>query len=207
MDDHGSEAPRTVEEIVIAAPVAEPPSQPATDPAAEQPTPHPRRCPTTINIPWPVELNQSWGSPDLLCGITVYHDFDWQSEIGHGRIQFPNGKTLATLANEHCPVGRTAVLLLTILDGISDHSIDTGTYFILVVRIRHYLRMRVDAAKHYLAQALSIPAILQLLRDKNTLAAVLEEHLTVGSVSTWLANDPTRIDQLKQLVAGADGQP
>ena len=169
----------------------------------------PERYPNTINISWPDDLQFRRGSPENLCGIEVYYDFTWTSEIGHNCSQFRNGKSLAQLAEGDCPEGKTPALLLTTCDDVEEHPIETDTYYILVVNIRSYVSdSKGNAARDYYADKLKGPitgiTALHMQLDPESLNALLDAHLNVQTITRWAQGRADRIQELKRIVAAAD---
>jgi len=57
-----------------------------------------RQHPESIDIDWPSPLRQRTGLPQLMDGIDIYFDFDWEKVNGHAHAKIRNGKGLAQRA-------------------------------------------------------------------------------------------------------------
>lgn len=105
-----------------------------------------------MSVPWPTTLYKRRGGAKRLLGLTVYHDFVWKALFSDERTQFKNGQSLARLARSDCPEGKRPALLLTLNDDADEVPIETEDEYVVVVRIRQYLKQaNVDdpAAAYY----------------------------------------------------------
>ena len=181
----------------------------ATSLCSSTPTESPIQFPGKINIPWPEELHFRRGSPELLCEIEVYYDFDWFSQFRHNRSQFRHGKSLAQLARGSCPQGKTPALLLTRCDDAKEGAMQSGHYYILVVNIARYLdESEGDAATEYFSGKLQgnitsgryvsdFPEPL----DRAVIQTIIDNHLDLPAVARWVHGKSDRLEQLKNLLA------
>lgn len=60
-----------------------------------------------LDLDWDVPLLHRVGAEERLCGIDVFHEFDWLDVFPDERTQFKNGKCLAKFVKERCPRGKT----------------------------------------------------------------------------------------------------
>jgi hypothetical protein len=154
-----------------------------------------RRQPATINVPWPTEINLKQGSPDFLRGIAVYHDFDWRTVFRHGRAQFRNGKRLAELANRECPDGKRPSLLLTEWEEVVAAKHETDLHFTLIVNIHKYL--------DFTGADVAVDFFVTRLQSRVTCLSDVEDN----QVLQLAQSDPARMEELKQIIRRAKGEP
>lgn len=146
------------------------------------------------------------GGPRRLLGLKIYHDFAWTDIFRDRRSQFRNGLSLARLAVNQAPEDKTPALLLTV-DGEADRApIETDDEYILVVRIRDYLKLdQADAASTYFAGAIgtglvSLAGYSELAESPDLLRMFLDENLTTELITTWASGDLDRVAELSRAL-------
>ena len=160
---------------------------------------------------WHLPLYYRRGAPHRLGGVHVFHDFDWLSRFSDNRTQFRNGQSLAVLAIQECPAGKGPALLLTQDPEAVESSIESDSLYALVVRIDDYRQHQLaDAATSYYARrsearVTSLAGLRHLPKVPEVFRPFLDEHLTVDHISEWLEDEPSRLQNLSQLVSlGSD---
>ena len=159
----------------------------------------------THGLEWDPPLRYRQGSYTFLDHIDVYYDFTWSAVCGHDRAQFKNGQSLARLARENCPEGKTPALLLTARDDVPQHPVTTDSHFFLVVNLPRYLAQATGnaAVSYYAAPLMTGIAEMAHLHDLASQPGVLEAVLTVERVAEWAVRDPERREQLR-VALGSD---
>jgi hypothetical protein len=133
-----------------------------------------------------------------LAGLDIFYDFDWRSIFCHDRAIFPNGQSLSELARRDCPHGKEPALLLTVRDDAEARVVETDDRFVVIVRIREYLRdAGGDAASTYYARLAGkpltrLPTLSEISFTPSELAAFLDANLTTELLSTWAASSEAR---------------
>ncbi len=154
---------------------------------------------TTTSVPWGSELFQRWGAEDRLCGIRVFHDFQWLELFNDERTQFKNGKQLAQLIIKHCPTEKSPALLLTrnseVAEGVHDHE----DYHLIVINIDNYKKHAFgNAATTYFSKLSSV--------DPCSISQTeLLAKLDMNTVTAWLEADPDRVRCLSSVIKEVDG--
>src|SRR6266496_1976707 len=92
----------------------------------------------TLDLDWDVPLNHRKGGETRLCGIDVYHEFEWLDVFPDERTQFKNGQCLAKFVQEKSPEGKTPALLLTLRDGVTQGFRQTSKFLVFVVNLQEY---------------------------------------------------------------------
>ncbi|MHB8394397.1 MAG: Shedu anti-phage system protein SduA domain-containing protein [Candidatus Dormibacteria bacterium] len=165
----------------------------------------------TLDLKWDRPLNHRVGGATRLDGIDVYYDFDWHSFFNDERAQFRNGQCLAKRVRESCPEGKTPALLLTGRDDIDEGHRLTELHYVFVLNLPRYLRTTPDASLSYLASRLG-PRITQLSHlpelvataSPETIAALIDSHLTLEHISAWTSGHRERLGQLRNLTRADD---
>ncbi|HEY1775891.1 MAG TPA: Shedu anti-phage system protein SduA domain-containing protein [Solirubrobacteraceae bacterium] len=167
-----------------------------------------------LDLEWPVTLRHRKGAEDRLCGIDVFHDFDWRSVFSDERTQFRNGKCLAKLVQDRCPTGKTPALLLTLRDGERQGLRQTDNFAVFVVHLAEYRSSDGDAAMSYLAAHLDVDItdIEELQRiaaatDPALLQTFIESQLDISHIADWALDNEGRVQALRQLAEGDGAEP
>jgi hypothetical protein len=157
-------------------------------------------------LDWEPPLQHFVGSAVNLDGIDVYHDFDWQSLVGHTRRQFVNGQCLARVARAHCPDGKTPALVLT-TQNVQPHPHESDAYFFFIVNMPEALSAAGNAAEtlyaRYLESEISKYAQIQDLASN---PQMIEAVLSIQRVAEWLRDDPERRTQLESALGDQQHQ-
>ncbi|MEX2211242.1 MAG: Shedu anti-phage system protein SduA domain-containing protein [Gaiellaceae bacterium] len=168
----------------------------------------------TLDLDWDVPLKHRKGGETRLCGIDVYHEFEWLHVFPDRRTQFKNGQCLAKFVQEECPEGKTPALLLTLRDGLRQGFRHTPNFLVFVVNIEEYRTTAGDAARSYLAGHLGVDVTeideLQELAesaDPGVLRAFIESHVDLGHITAWVADNEERLEQLRELIGTGEGAP
>jgi hypothetical protein len=155
-------------------------------------------------LDWEPTLQHFEGSAVNLDGIDVYHDFDWQSLVGHTRRQFINGQCLARVARLHCPAGKTPALVLTTKD-VQPHPYVTDSHFFFIVNMPQALSASGNAAESlyasYLESEITRYAQFEELASN---PEMIEAVLSVERVANWLREDENRQSQLEDNLGGRE---
>ncbi len=166
----------------------------------------------TLDLDWDVPLNHRKGGETRLCGIDVYHEFEWLDVFPDERTQFKNGQCLAKFVQEKSPEGKTPALLLTLRDGVTQGFRQTSKFLVFVVNLQEYRATNGDAARSYLAGHLGvdITEIDQLHElagsaDPGVLRAFIESHIDFGHITAWASDNDERLEQLRELVGAGEG--
>ena len=164
-------------------------------------------------IPWPRPLTFRTGSPHLLAGIEVYHDFDWDAVFKHPQRAFKNGRRLALLVRSDCPDDKTAALLLTDDPNAEEDTVETDTHYVAIIRIDRYLETSADPAATYFARQFtarggvsSIHRYDALIRNAGDLDALLESHLSEDAIRRRIGGKSDRLDLIRRI-AESGGPP
>lgn len=156
---------------------------------------------------WSTPLSWRWGACRRLLGIKVYHDFRWSDLFPDERTQFKNGLSLARLVVDDCPQGKQPALLLTVDETAVERAIETHDEYVVVVRIRHYLREASgDAAAAYYAHGIrrritQLAALEEVGNSPDMLVSFLEENLTSELVERWSNARPERREDLRRITS------
>lgn len=147
------------------------------------------------------------GAPRRLCGILVFHDFQWLDIFPDQRTHFKHGQRLAEGVRDRCPEGLEPALLLTRRTDVEQGLVATPTYFLYVLNIDEWLAAEDDFSLAYLASHLAVEpqdlsryADLSLIGDPTDVSRFFEQQLTVDRVAEWLQQDAERVDRLAGLV-------
>jgi hypothetical protein len=169
---------------------------------------------TELDLEWDVPLKHRKGSQQRLCGIDVFHEFNWLDVFRDQRTQFRNGKSLATFVQKKCPPDKTPALLLTVRDGLRQGFRDTPKFMVFVVNLPEYRATAGDAALSYLADHLGvdITAVDQLQElaasaDPAALRTFIESHIDIEHVTAWASDNEARLQALREVAGRADGPP
>lgn len=167
-----------------------------------------------LDLEWGVPLYHRVGAEERLCGIDVFHEFNWRDVFPDERTQFKNGKSLAKFVQDKCPPGKTPALLLTLRDDGRQGLRQTDRFSVFVVNLAEYRAAEGDAAVSYLANHLDVDITdieqLQELAesaDPHLLRTFIESSLDIGHIAEWALDNRDRIEQLRELVAEARGEP
>ena len=152
------------------------------------------------SIEWPTSLYKRWGADSRLCGIRVYHDFQWTDIFPDERTQFKNGRRLAELVKQSCPKGKIPALLLTRRTDVTTNRLLTDECYIAVINIDEYLKIAYgDAAKTYFANLMPADIITaanicwsELSDDEQR--TLLGDHLDINLLRAWINDNPARLD-------------
>jgi hypothetical protein len=152
----------------------------------------------THGLEWESALQYRRGGYTNLDHIDVFYDFDWSAVCGHDRGQFRNGRCLALLARQNCPVGKIPTLLLTERDDAREGFRTTEERFFVVVNLPRYLKLATgNAAISYYAMQLQYAITWQ---DVATRPDVIEQFLTVEHIAAWAGQSQERLDQVRIVV-------
>lgn len=167
-----------------------------------------------LDLDWDVRLYHRVGAEERLCGIDVFHEFEWRDVFPDERTQFKNGKSLAKFVKEECPPGQTPALLLTLRDDVRQGLRQTDHFSVFVVNLAEYRAAEGDAAVSYLARHLDVDItdVEQLQRlaesaDPYLVRTFIESSLDIGHIAEWAFDNHDRIEQLRELVAEDLGEP
>lgn len=167
----------------------------------------------SAGLPWDPPLLFRRGARDRLLGIRVFHDFKWLDVFPDRRAQFKHGKDLARTVIRECPDTHKPALLLTQRTDVEEGFRLTDTYLLFVVNIDDYRRSETNPALSYLASHLPVDvarlhgyADLADLGDPDELRDVINRHLKVQDVATWLREDPDRRRRLVEILNDVDDQ-
>jgi hypothetical protein len=168
-----------------------------------------------LELEWDRPLKHRRGATERLCGIDVFHDFEWLDVFPDERTQFRNGQRLAKHVRDDCPPGKTPALLLTLRDEPEEGGRVAGPHYVLVVNLRNYLaRADADAAAAYLANRLG-PGLTRARRftevariDTEELALILDQRLDAETLARWASGNQERVSVLRALgTSGGDEPP
>jgi len=167
-------------------------------------------CPVLLDLDWPEPLSHRRGAEDRLCGIDVFHDFEWRTVFPDERTQFRNGKCLAKFVQHRCPDGKTPALLLTLRHGEHQGFRQTKQFAVFVVHLAEYRNSDGDAALSYLAAHLGvdITEVEELQRiaanaDPDLLDTFIASQLEIAHIAEWALDNDDRLNALKQIAGGA----
>lgn len=163
-------------------------------------------------IEWPTTLHLTWGGDERLCGIRVYHDFEWTDVFHHKRAEFRHGKCLAELVNQSRPKDKIAALLLTRIPEITVRTVTTDQYYITIVNIDKYLKIGSgNAAKTFFANVMPtdvITAVDKLLElSDEAKQDFLAKNLNIDLLRIWIDADPTRANILARILRDSHIDP
>jgi hypothetical protein len=160
-----------------------------------------------LDLAWDWPLQHRKGAEERLCGIDVFHEFDWLDVFSDERTQFKNGKCLARFVQEHCPAGKTPALLLTLRKDIKQGLRQSEKFAVFVVNITEYRATDGDAALSYLATHLEVDItdIEQLeelaeATDPELLRNFIESSLDIEHIVEWARDNEQRLEQLRTVV-------
>jgi hypothetical protein len=169
---------------------------------------------TELDLDWDVPLQYRKGSATRLCGIDVYHEFDWLDVFRDQRTQFRNGQCLAQFVQERCPSSKTPALLLTLRDGLRQGFYPTPKFLVFVVNLPEYRETAGDAALSYLAGHLGVDLTdldqlqeLAASADPDALRAFIESHIDIDHVRAWVSDNEERLQGLRGIVSASSGDP
>lgn len=167
----------------------------------------------TLDLDWDVPLKYRKGGDTRLCGIDVYHEFEWLDVFGDQRTQFKNGQCLARFVQGKCPDGKTPALLLTLRDGLQQGFRETTKHLVFVVNLPEYRTTAGDAALSYLAGHLGVDLTdidklheLASSADPQALRAFVEAHIGLEHIAEWVSDDEERLRQLRDMVGTREGE-
>ena len=153
------------------------------------------------------------GAAERLCGIDVFHDFEWLDVYPDGRTQFRNGKSLASFAPEKCPDGKVPALLLTRRKDVRQGIQETDNLSLFVVDIEEYRTAEGSTALSYLAAHLDVDITeieqrqdIAATTDPDVLRSFIEVSLEVEHIAAWACGDESRAGQLREIVGEIDPQ-
>lgn len=157
---------------------------------------------------WRPQLSRRTGAKKLLAGLDVYHDFPWNSVIGHGKTTFTNGMDLAQRIRDDCPEGMTPALLLTTRDDVEEGHLPTDDATrVFVINIDRYLeKAAAGAAVNYLAGGVGVSGLAAMrlarkkIRDSRQLDEFLEDAVTEERLGQWADRKPGRVSMLREIV-------
>lgn len=158
-----------------------------------------------MTVPWITALRERRGGAQRLLGLKVYYDFAWRDLFPDELTQFKHGLSLARHVQADCPPGKQPALLLTIDDAAEEVPIETDEEYVVVVRLRDYLRQASgDAAAAYYANRSSggvtgLARFRALASMPEAFATFLDQHLTLELVQAWAAKDGSRFDALRAI--------
>jgi hypothetical protein len=166
------------------------------------------------DLSWDSPLSHRKGAAERLCGIDVFHDFEWLDVFPDGRTQFRNGKSLASFAQERCPDGKIPALLLTRRKDVRQGIHETDRLSLFVVDIEEYRTAEGSTALSYLAAHLGVD-ITEIERlhdiaastDPDVLRTFIEVSLKVEHIAAWAGGDESRMGQLREVLGEIDPQP
>jgi Shedu protein SduA, C-terminal len=168
----------------------------------------------TLDLDWDVPLEHRKGGETRLCGIDVYHEFEWLDIFPDVRTQFKNGQCLAQFVQEKCPEGKTPALLLTLRDGLKQGFRHTPKFLVFVVNLQEYRATTGDAARSYLAGHLGVDIAeidqlheLAASADPAVLRAFIEPHIDLKHITAWVSDNEDRLEQLRELAGAGEGAP
>jgi hypothetical protein len=160
-----------------------------------------------LELEWDPPLRSRWGAPERLCGIRVFHDFDWLDIFPDERAHFKNGQVLARTVQGQTPDGLIPALLLTRRTDVPQGFITTATHSLFVVNIDEYRRTPGNPALSYLANHLAVDVAqlheftqLAELGDPVAVRALFMRQMDVEHVAAWLNEDDGRLQRLTELV-------
>ena len=164
-------------------------------------------CWVDLDLEWDPLLRSRWGAPEHLCGIRVFHDFDWLDVFPDERTHFKNGQILARTVQAQTPDGLIPALLLTRRTDVQQGFIMTATHSLFVVNIDEYRRTPGNPALSYLANHLAVDAAqlqeftqLSELGDPDAVRARFMRQMDVEQVVAWLNEDDGRLQRLTELI-------
>lgn len=160
----------------------------------------------SLDLEWDLPLQHRRGAARHLCGIDVFHDFEWLDEFPDERTHFRNGQRLAERVRSDCPAGKSPALLLTLRHGVEEGAREAGDYYVLVVNLHSYLENAdPDAAAAYLANRLG-PGLTRARRfseliriTAGELAQLLELRLNAKTLLRWAGESEERLALLREL--------
>ena len=160
-----------------------------------------------LDLAWDPPLQARWGAPERLCGIRVFHDFEWLAVFPDERTHFKRGQVLARTVRDQCAAGLIPALLLTRRKDTQQGFLATSTHTLFVVNIDEWLRTPENAALSYVANHLPVDptelggfAQLSELGDPEKVRAFVERQMDVEQIAEWLGEDASRIQRLAQIV-------
>jgi len=141
------------------------------------------------------------GSPSRLCGIDVYHDFNWPDVVSHGMRQFPHCQRLAELAQANSG-DKTPALILTANSDELEGAFENATHHFIVVCLPRYIReAEPNEAIAYLARRADVyEARMARLEELMAQPDVLHDVLTAEGVAEWLSADPARAGEVEDAM-------
>jgi len=164
-----------------------------------------------LDLEWDVPLRHRKGADERLCGIDVYHEFEWREVFRDERTQFKNGKCLASFVQDRCPSGKTPALLLTLRKGLKQGFHQTANFAVFVVNLMEYRTTAGNAALSYLANHLDVDITdidqlqeLAASADPEALRTFIESHLDLGHITEWAHANEERLRRLRDIVGPAD---
>lgn len=159
-----------------------------------------------IDLEWDLELQHKHGAAERMCGIDVYHDFDWDEHFSDHRVQFRNGKVLAKHTIDACPDDKVPAILLTDREDVTEGLRHTDEDFVVVVNLPRYLEHAdADAAMSYWALGMGpeIAALGQLAplaeAQPEAFQALIQANLDAEVVHTWANADPENMTALRAI--------
>ncbi len=158
-------------------------------------------------IEWEPPLRRRHGTGTRLCGIDVYHDFEWEDQFGHRRATFPGGQRLTEAVHGWCPDGMTPVLVLTVDPNQQERVIPHPTHYIVVCDIRRYSE-QVDRNNPVVAHFGSplgpgIVGIGGLGPDDQRIRELVALHMNADDITRWAGGYRDRLEQLRSI--GGEG--
>ena len=165
-----------------------------------------------FDLPWNRQLHHRQGAATRLGGIDVFCDFDWGKYFNDERTQFRNGECLAQNVSAQCPDDKTPALLLTDQDEQDEGYRDTPLHCVFVVNLPRYLSTYADPSLAYQAHRLGDgitrlgPLNAQAADRVQAGAAVLDADLDLEQIIAWVADNPQRKQQLREIAGDGAGE-
>jgi len=160
---------------------------------------------------WSQPLRYRQGSAIRLCGIDVFHEFEWTTVFADNRSQFGNGQRLAERICADCPNGLVPTLLLTIREDEPERAFEADGRLVVVVNVHKYLETAsADPAVSYFANRLGtgVTRLGERSRiadaDAIEIQEFLNEHLDEDSLKRWVGGDESRLAQVRSLTPKSD---
>ncbi|MGW1341329.1 Shedu anti-phage system protein SduA domain-containing protein [Kribbella sp. NPDC002412] len=160
-----------------------------------------------LDLEWSPRLRSRRGARERLCGIRVFHDFDWLDVFPDERTHFKNGQILARTVKDQTPPGLIPALLLTRRTDVRQGFITTATHYLFVVNIDEYRRTPGNPALSYLANHLAVDVShlheftqLSELGDPDAVRELVMRQMDVEHVAAWLNEADGRLQRLTELI-------
>lgn len=165
-----------------------------------------------FDLDWDVPVYHRKGTPTRLCGIDVFHEFEWRTVFRDERTQFRHGQDLAKLVISRSVDGTTPALLLTLRDGVIQGFRHTPKLTVFVVSLPEYIRASGGTALAYVADHLRVD-ITDVARleglvesaEPRTFRRFIQGHMDGEDVACWAGDSEERLEQLRDIAGGGVG--